>query len=529
MLLHFKSIRWRLPLSYIGVALLAALASGVLMMVTLRNYYRQRELDYLQTNARRMGDVVEQLLQSDTPRFVLADQVVNWSFLLQVRVQVFDTTGHSLADSGLPETQQVMFVSKTLTDTFNTELDPAGGAGMFFVTSEVRPPVDDHIIFRYGSAIAPTGDISFTQPLTNIASPIRIAMPLARSLYGFELEAPSQVTAHSLEVVVQPLTTDAGMSLGEIVVSDGPAYGGEILFSALAAWAAASLLAMLVAGMAGVWVSRQMTRPLLALTQVTEQMASGDLTARAEAHTRNEFGQLGHSFNVMADRVAETIQTLRRFVADAAHELNTPLTALQTNVELAMTLEGAERAPALAQAQAQIERLQSLVTGLLNLSRLENQATPRHTQLDLVAMARTLSEVYASRAEQAELNFDLTLPTQPIFVLGDLEQLHRVFENLLDNAIKFTPASGRVHLAVTLSHEQVVIKIEDTGIGIPVEDRLLLFQRFHRGRNTAGYPGNGLGLAIVRAIVEAHQGEITLDTLVAGTQVVVRLPLKRTS
>jgi hypothetical protein len=145
--LRFKSIRWRLPLSYIGVALLAALASGVLMLITLRGYYRQREVDYLQTNARQIGWVAQQLLQAGAPEFVLADQIVNWSFLLQVRVQVLSAAGETLADSGLPSNQQVLMVSggepglatasvtTPTTDTFTSPL-PAALPGMFFIASK---------------------------------------------------------------------------------------------------------------------------------------------------------------------------------------------------------------------------------------------------------------------------------------------------------------------------------------------------------------------------------------------------------
>jgi signal transduction histidine kinase len=559
---QLKSIRWRLPLSYIGVALLAALASGVLMLITLRGYYRQRELDYLQTNARQIGQVAQQLLQTGAPEAerVLADQIAHWSFLLQVRVQVLGADGQTLADSGLPDARQVMMVSSGApvldsvgataapTETFTIPF-PMTSPGMFILSADAPPFGGDVImnmdcraeaegalppecagqplIVQYAAGGPAGGAISFTQAITEPIGPVGVAMSLTGSLYGFELEAPAEVAARSTERVEQLMMNTEGQRLGAVVLSDGPAYGREILLSALAAWAAASLMAMMLAGLAGVWVSRRITVPLLALTQVTENMAAGNLAARADANAANEFGQLGRSFNAMAERVGGIIHTLRRFVADAAHELNTPLTALQTNVELAITADESVRSELLIRAQAQIERLRDLVTGLLNLSRLEGQnEAPQKEVVDLTALVQAISEAYASRAEQAGLAFELELPAAPLIVQGDPAQLHRALENLLDNAIKFTPSGGEVRLSIRQQIERVALSVEDTGIGVPPEDRLLLFQRFHRGRNAASYPGNGLGLAIVHAIAETHGGAVTAASTGRGTCFTLHLPLQ---
>jgi signal transduction histidine kinase len=241
---------------------------------------------------------------------------------------------------------------------------------------------------------------------------------------------------------------------------------------------------------------------------------------------QQEFVSLARSFNGMAEQMEHTVSALRRFVADAAHELNTPLTALQTNVEMAMVADDASRGAWMAQAQGQIERLRDLVAGLLNLSRLEGQTgEARREAVDLAGLARAVSEGFASRAEQAGLSFTLELPSAPLVTLGDPAQLRRALANLLDNAIKFTPAGGDVRLTVTRDGGRAVVLVEDTGIGIPPEDRPLLFQRFHRGRNAARYPGNGLGLAIVLATAQAHGGAVTLVDKPLGGGFVLSLPL----
>ncbi len=558
----FKSIRWRLPLSYIGVAALAALAAGLVMLVTLRGYYRQRELDYLRTNARQISALAQQLWQPGAPEAarVLADQIANWAFLLQVRVQVLGADGQGLADSGPPEAQQVVLVSGGVAgglaagapvgpaQTFNT-LTPVPQPGMFFISAEAGPPpgadvlvtqgcraeavpvapdecLTQPLIIQYSQGGLAGGEVGFTQVLTDPAGPIGVMMPLTSSLFGFELDAPAANAPRSPERVEHPITLADGQRLGTVVLSDGPTYGYEILVSAMTAWAAASLVAVALAGAAGVWVSRRITVPLSALTAVTESMAAGDLAARANPRRADEFGALARSFNAMAEQVEATVHTLRAFVADAAHELNTPATALRLTLELAGAAPEHERPELLARAQAQLGRLTSLVGQLLELSRVEGQAGPAAPErVDLADLVRAASEPYASSAEQRGVHFDLELPAAPLWVRGRADQLRRALENLLDNAVKFTPSGGTVTARAAAGEGFVRVQVEDSGIGIPAPDLPLLFRRFHRGRNAAGYSGNGLGLAIVHAIAARHQGRLSAETLAPGARLTLELPL----
>jgi two-component system sensor histidine kinase MprB len=212
----------------------------------------------------------------------------------------------------------------------------------------------------------------------------------------------------------------------------------------------------------------------------------------------------------MADQVEETITTLRRFVSDAAHELHSPLTALQTDLELsADEADPAKQRDLIQRAQVQVKRLRDLAGGLLDLSRLEApNAQPDRSVLDLAQLVRELGEPYASQADQAGLTLQLNLPPEPIEWVGNADQLRRAIGNLIDNAIKFTPEGGTVTIDLRCDDEQIELCVSDTGIGIPDDDLPQLFSRFHRGRNAASYPGNGLGLAIVKAIVEAHGGTV---------------------
>jgi signal transduction histidine kinase len=216
----------------------------------------------------------------------------------------------------------------------------------------------------------------------------------------------------------------------------------------------------------------------------------------------------------MAQRVQGTVITLRQFMADAAHELHTPLTALHTNLELlGQTTDQNRVGPTdeirLERAKSQLLRLQDLTDSLLELSRIEaNQVDQERQAVNLNELVQTSSELYASRAEQAGLAFEMTLPSKIITVAGDVPQLQQALNNLLDNSTKFTPQPGQVGISLYQEDSWGVIAVTDTGIGVPEADLPQLFSRFHRGRNTTDYPGSGLGLAIVKAIIEAHDGRV---------------------
>jgi signal transduction histidine kinase len=285
-------------------------------------------------------------------------------------------------------------------------------------------------------------------------------------------------------------------------------------------WTIAGAISVILAAGVGWLISRRISAPLLALTNTTARMAEGDLAARATVASQDEVGLLARSFNQMADQVEDTIVTLRRFVSDAAHEIHTPLTALRTNLELASDDKFVRR------ARAQVGRLEALTEGLLALSRIEaGEQAEGHTAVALTSLVQEVSELYASRAEQSGLTFDLALPETPVTIWGDEAQLCHALGNLLDNGIKFTPQGGAVSVELVQEREWAELSVEDTGIGIPEDDLPHLFSRFHRGRNAAAYPGSGLGLAIVKAIAESHDGQVAAENTAQGARFTLRLPM----
>lgn len=345
-------------------------------------------------------------------------------------------------------------------------------------------------------------------------------------LYGVAIGHPGQRIGsprrsdQSAELTLyQP---DQNAVLGTLRLNNGPAYGSEIVDSVAQTWLIASALAVMIAGAVGWFISQQLSNPLLSLTRATERMANGDLSVRTALKRRDELGLLSSAFDEMAGQIENTVVALRRFVADAAHELHTPLTALRTNLEL--SIERADR-QALDRALEQLKRLELLADDLLDLSRIESDPAHMPRQpLEITPLVQQISEVYASRAEQADLDYVLELPDKAPIIAGNPAQIQRLIANLLDNAIKFTPAGGQIAVKIHQKGEQVELTVEDSGIGIPQEDLPYLFERFRRGRNTAQYPGSGLGLAIVRAIVCAHHGTVHAHSQGCGTKISVLLP-----
>lgn len=517
-----RSIRWELPLSYIAIALLAMAALAVVLLLILRSHYGRLELAYLEGNARAFSYALGPLLDDDPDAASLQAQVVSLSFLSQARVRLLDEGGALLADSAPPGRFNVAVAAMGEVDrplALPGRVDP-GGSPMIAILPH---PLDSEVFSSTETLLprllfVPESSGDFPGPPTFRFPPDSLEYPLF-------LGRVDESGSRSDLIVRQPIYSVASELLGYVEMSEGPAYEQDVIANVARGAAGAGAIAAVLAAVVGWLVSRRISAPLLALTGATTRMAAGDLTARAGVRRRDEFGTLAWSFNAMADQVEDTVLTLRRFVSDAAHELHTPLATLRANLEMLRQDSPSAEAERVALAQAQAERLEVLIGGLLDLSRIE--AGPRQNAFEpvsLTALVQEMGEMAASRAEHTGVEFELSLPEAPVTVRGDELHLHQALGNLLDNAVKFTPAGGRVALGLRQEGDLATLWVEDTGIGVLEEDLPYLFQRFHRGRNTAGYPGSGLGLAIVRAIAEEHGGQVSVETTGRGSRFSLQLP-----
>ena len=525
-----NSIRWRLPASYAVIALLAALSLGSMMLFVLRGYYSNQEREYLFGNATALQPVIAQILQSDLPEGSLQDQIRGLAFLSQTQIRLLDTNENILADSGIPDSNQVVAVSGGM---------PMTGNVMFSVPVDAPQSQGPVLIYRSDESAPFPQVIPFEKQILPGKS-ADIVVPVSASPYGYGFVAKAtiaDVDRRSEESVSVLLQAPDGNKLGVLEFSNGPSYGGDVIASVTQAWIIASGFAVVIAALAGWFMSRRVTRPVLALEHATHQMAQGNLGVRVDLphEKQQEFISLASSFNGMAEQVEQTVSTLRAFVADAAHELHTPLTALQANIELARDADAenaSDRTRYLLRAQEQGRRLEALVKSLLDLSRIEAadaKAKSDFTPVDVTQLVREVGEQFASRAEQADRSFMMNVPAETVNATGNEMQLKQVVINLLENALKFTPAGGTMSLDLERPQGggQLRLVVSDSGIGIPPEDLSHLFERFHRARNVSEFSGNGLGLAIVKAIVASHGGtvEVQSDGVGLGSIFVVNLPV----
>ena len=294
----------------------------------------------------------------------------------------------------------------------------------------------------------------------------------------------------------------------------------------LRAIAGAAGLAALLALVTGLVAARWLTRPVVRLIAVTRAMARGDRGARAgPVRGRGELTELAAAFDQMADTLDQEEQLRRGLVADVAHELRTPIAILQAGHEA--LLDGvAEPTPAqLGSLRDEVLRLARMVGDLQTLAEADAAALhPVLRRADLAAVAAEAAGSLAGRFEAAGISVEQQLT--PVPVLADAGRLHQVITNLLTNALKFTPAGGRVTVAAGPDGGQAVLRVTDTGPGIPPGELPRIFDRFWRGQRAAGISGSGVGLAVAAELARAHGGQLTARNSDGhGAEFTLTLPL----
>lgn len=554
-------IRWQLPLSYALIALLAALALSTVLINLLRDHYANLETIQLTRTANLIEEVLWRRNIVQVTAESIPPELPGLSAIFDVRIELLDSDLNVLADTGVPHTLTVALAGSPLRRPLNSIqpfFNPStlSTDGTLEITATATPlalgsapalGIDANgAVILMPTALPSIGETSSDDSLQTpaIIPAVGQAIPLpmppstapaddptlftvdAGQRLPFVMEVPrsSQVVMTSIGPRGVPNTG------GFLRVSASPAIGSEIVDSvARGAWVAGTVAVILAAGV-GYGVSTRITHPLNQLKAAANNMAAGEYWVRTDIQRGDELGQLAEAFNSMAGQVESTIAALRRFVADAAHELHTPLTALRTDLEL---LRHNPQPQHVQHALRQAQRLESLCDDLLDLSRLESPALfwqGPNTPLDLNTLLGMLAEVYASRAEQRDIAFEFQVdPILPPLKQGNATQLQRAIANLLDNALKFTPDGGQITLQACSTPQHVVIRVTDNGIGIPPAELPHVFGRFYRGSNTHTYPGSGLGLAITDAIIRAHQGRIDVCSRAGYTCFEVYLPTHLTS
>lgn len=276
------------------------------------------------------------------------------------------------------------------------------------------------------------------------------------------------------------------------------------------------------AGLVGWAVARNGLRPVRRLTTAAEDIARTEKLTPIEVEGNDEIARLATSFNAMLAALSASRDRQRQLVADASHELRTPLTSLRTNIELLRQADAAggldvdARRELLDDVGAQLEEMTTLIGDLVELARDEPLA---HTvePVDLVEVV----ERAVTRVRRRAPGLDFAVHVEPWWLLGEADSLERAVTNLLDNAAKWSPPLGRV----TVGLADGVLTVTDEGQGIAEADLPHVFDRFYRSRESRALPGSGLGLSIVRQVVERHGGSVeATHGPEGGARFVVRLP-----
>ncbi|MFN7086230.1 MAG: sensor histidine kinase [Burkholderiales bacterium] len=330
-----------------------------------------------------------------------------------------------------------------------------------------------------------------------------------------------------VRIVALQLPVESGKDQGLVTVQVAENRASRVEFARLILlrmMLPQSLLILLAAALMWYAVGRGLA-PLSALRKEIESRSHRDLSALPEEQAPQEVRPLIHAMNGLLQRLSKTLAAQQRFVADAAHQLRTPVAGIKTQTELALRQlpSGTARA-ALHQLHTATEQTARLINQLLSLARAEpgTERVYAHEATDLVRLAREATTDWVPRSLERDIDLGFDSTAESATIEGDAFLLREMLNNLLDNAVRYTPAGGRVTVQVVTDAGRIVLSVEDNGPGIPEAERERVFERFYRVLGT-GVDGCGLGLAIVREIAQRHSAEASLECGASGNGTVVRI------
>jgi heavy metal sensor kinase len=465
--MNMRSIRFRLTVWYAGLLALLLLLFGATTYLGLRHYLNQTLNESLGRQARQIGENFLIDVATGGEGYVISEINEHYAPELNNRfVRVTRADGSVLYVSGKPK---------------EGRFDPSA-------VSAAGAPVDRDFVRE---AHAPGGVLLiYTHPFTERSG----------QRFLIEVGAPYE----QVEVV---------------------------LYGLLLALALGLPLTVIVAISGGWLLMRKALNPVDEITRGAEQITSRNLSQRLPvAKTGDELERLSAALNRMIERLEESFLYVSRFTADASHELRTPLTILRGELEAASgQLEGApDLRETIESAMEETERLSRIVESLMAISRLDaGEARMECDALDLAELAASTTEQMRLLAEDKEIALRCE-SEELVSIEGDRARLKQVIVNLVDNAIKYTPAGGLVGVKVCASNGRALLEVNDNGVGIPPEALPHIFERFYRvdKARSRQMGGAGLGLSIIKAIVTAHGGQVRVESIEGrGSRFLVELPV----
>lgn len=385
-------------------------------------------------------------------------------------------------------------------------------------TDEFRSPGVYVQIFNEEGALVAR---SFNLGIQQMHAP---AADLSRVLGGESFYTSAEISGSPVQLFYQPIQRE-GQIVGAILVGESLA-GLESTLSRLQFIYTVGAASVLLFGLVGGWALAYLgLRPVARVTQTARDIVSAEDLSHRVPYTglADEVGALATTFNDMLTRLQAMFESQRRFLAEAAHELRTPLASMLGNVDLLATFgdDPGRRLETITALKRTGRRVSRLLDDLLLLAQAE---AGWHLERHLLALDDVVIEAYEEARQTAEASIKLNR-CESVPVLGDPDRLRQVLTNLIDNAVKYSPSGVEVILDLQREDGWAKVQVQDSGSGIPVEDLSHIFEPFFRSRHGERRPGAGLGLAIVRWIVHEHDGEVVIDSKAGqGTTVTLSLP-----
>jgi len=462
-----KSIVLKLWLAMVMMVIIVLYFSGLVQTRELKDIYFNQQLDQLVKEGEHISlSIVENRLDP------LADNLAVMAFMLNANIMLVDSQGYIIECQGM---------GMSLSGKDEQKINIMGYHGIPWQESDLES-------LRQGKTISYRG--------------------------------PNHFFDNDVLSVLVPVSRDEKVT-GAVVLSKplAPIEGRIIELQKMTLYT--GIVGILLATFMSLLFSRSLSRPLLRMNKVAQALAGGDYSRQVEVKSKDEIGLLAGSLNILALELQKKIaaldmldQTRREFVANVSHELRTPLSIMLGYTEAlidGMASNETDKQKYLNYIHEEILRLQRLVAELLDLRKMEAGSFNLEMQeTDISAIAGRVLDKFQSAADVKGISLIRNLPGTLAPVLAHDDRLEEVFINLLDNAVRATPAGGIVELAINDYEDKLQILISDTGPGIPTEEQPLIWERFYKvdkSRVRAG-GGTGLGLAIVKKTVEMHGGSV---------------------
>ena len=470
-----RSIIWKFFAACISLTLVAVFALNFFASLKLRRDFESKISERLRTNALLVGHILSEQMQGGESN-VIQQKVKSLADELGLRITIINPQGTVLGDSGKDPSEMVNHADRSevidaMKDGFGESTRPSETLGYNMKYVAVRISDDGGVL-----------------------GVVRFAMPLS------EVQLEMQVIYRA------------------------------VLFGAV--------VALMIALAITYFVSRSMTSPIREMKEIAQRLASGDFSRKVRIKSQDELGELGQSLNTMADELQATMENLKRmdrvrtdFVANVSHELKTPLTLIKGYIETLedKAINDTEKAGKfISIIKDHANRLSNIIDDLLSLSELElSRDSIEKSEFDLKSLVDDIALGFGHALAAKQQKLTIEPQGQNFKIKADRDKIEQVFVNLIDNAIKYTEDGGLIKVCLVQQNREVVVTVEDNGVGIQKEHIDRVFERFYRvdkGRSRQ-LGGTGLGLGIAKHIVLAHKGEIRIESDVnRGTKVFVTLP-----